>query len=184
MKTLLYAAIIAIALTLMACPYEADVEINSYEESIKADKKLIDNWVSFNEEGGRTELVITKLEKAVLQVYHKQFNSENKQEVRESYRVYGSEVGEYSLFNIERKDGKYLFAKYAWTGKNEFYMQLIDAKYMEENFKETAITTKNLRAFITENVNRKELYGDKLEFYRKNSPEYHKVRTFMLKSGF
>lgn len=184
MKTLLYSTLIFIGLTLMACPYEADVEINTYEESVKTDKKIIGDWVSFNEEGGRTELVITKLQKAVLQVYHKQYNSENKQETRESYRVYGSEVGEYTLFNIERKDGKYLFAKYAWTGKNEFYMELIDADFMETNFKETEITSKNLRAFINDNIHKKELFGEKLEFYRKNSPEYHKVRTFMQKSGF
>jgi hypothetical protein len=184
MKTLLYTTLIAISLTLMACPYEADVELNSYEESVKTDKKIIGEWVSFNEEGARTELVISKLQKAVLQVYHKQYNSSNKQEARESYRVYGTEVGEYTLFNIERKDGKYLFAKYAWTGKNEFYMELVDADYVEENFAETEVTTKILRAFITENVNKKELFGEKLEFYRKDSPEYHKVRTFMQKSGF
>jgi len=184
MKTLLYTTIIAISLILMACPYEGDVEINTYEESIKADKKLFDKWVSFSDDGSRTELSIDKLQKGVLQVYHKQYNSENKQEARESYRMYGSEVGEYNIYNIERKDGKYLFAKYAWTGKNEFYIELIDAEYMEENFTETEVTTKNLRAFITENVNKKELFGEKLEFYRKDSPEYHKVRTFMQRSGF
>ena len=184
MKTLLYTAIIAISLTLMACPYEGDVEISTYEEAIKVDKKLFDQWVSFSEDGGRTELSIDKLEKGVLQVYHKQYNSENKQEARESYRVYGSEVGEYTIFNIERKDGKYLFTKYAWTGKNEFYLQLIDADYMDENFTEEEITTKNLRAFITEHVNKKELFGEKIEFYRKDSPEHHKVRMFIQKSGF
>lgn len=181
---LLYTTIIVLGLTLMACPYEADVEINTYEESVKADKKLFGHWVSFNEEGGRTELMISKLEKSVLQVYHKQFNSSNKQDTKESYRVYGSEVGEYTIFNIERKDGKYLFAKYAWTGKDEFYIELVDGEYMDENFKETEVNTKNLRAFITEHVNKKEMFGDRLEFYRKDSPEYHKVRTFMQKSGF
>lgn len=184
MKKLLSITLLAISLILMACPYEADVELNTYEESVKSDKKLLGHWVSFNEEGGRTELMIQKLEKAVLQVYHKQFNKDNKQEVREGYRVYGSEIGEYTVFNIERKDGKYLFAKYAWTGKNEFYLELVDADYMEANFKETEVTTKNLRAFITEHVNKKELFGEKMEFYRKDSPEYHKVRTFMQKSGF
>ena len=168
----------------MACPYEADVEISTYEESTKIDKKLIDKWVSFNEEGGRIELVISKLEKNVLQVSHKQFDAKNRQETKENYRVYGAKIGEYIIFNIERKDGKYLFAKYAWTGKNEFYLELIDGEYMEENFKEDTVTTKNLNAFITENVHKTKLCGDKLEFYRKDSPEYTKVKMFMKKSGF
>ena len=169
----------------MACPYESKVEINTYEESIKTDKKLLDEWVSFHEEGGREELSIAKLERAVLQVYHKQFGKNNKLEVRESYRVYATEVGEYELFNIETKDeGRYLFAKYGWTGKNEIYIQFIDAAFMENNFTEDTVTTKNLRAFITENVNTEKMYGDKIEFYRKHSPEYEKVRIFMRKSGF
>jgi len=88
------------------------------------------------------------------------------------------------LFNIEREDGKYLFSKYDWTSKNEFYMEFIDADYMKANFKDTEVTTKNLRAFITENINKKELFGDKMKFYRKNSPEYYKVFTLMQKSRF
>ncbi|PCJ26366.1 MAG: hypothetical protein COA97_06180 [Flavobacteriales bacterium] len=168
----------------MACPYEGEVEINTYEESVKIDKKLIDEWVSFNEEGGREELSISKLARSVFQVYHKQYGKGNKLESRESYRAYASEVGNYDIFNIESKDGKYLFSKYGWTGKNEFYIQFIDADYMEKKFKVDTVTTENLRAFITENVNKEAMYGDKLEFYRKGSPEYDKVRMFMRKSGF
>ena len=55
---------------------------------------------------------------------------------------------------------------------------------MEKKFKVDTVTTENLRAFITENVNKEAMYGDKLEFYRKGSPEYDKVRMFMRKSGF
>jgi len=168
----------------MACPYEAEVEINSYEESVKVDKKLLDIWVSFNEEGGREELSLSKLERAVLQVYHKQFGKNNKLESRESYRIYASEVGDYEIFNIETKNGKYLFSKYGWTGKNEIYIQFIDAAYMEANFKEDTVSTKNLRAFITNNVNKEAMFSEKIEFYRKHSPEYEKVRLYMKKSGF
>ena len=169
----------------MACPYEGEVELSTYEESVKIDKKLIDDWVSFNEEGGREELSITKLARSVFQVYHKQYGKGNKLESRESYRVYGSEVGAYDIFSVETKDeGKYLYSKYGWTGKNEFYVQFVNADYMEANFKEDSVTTENLRAFITENVNSEKMYGDKIEFYRKGSPEYEKVRMFMRKSGF
>ena len=184
MNKLLYITIISLALVLMACPYEGDVELNTYEESVKIDKKLVDEWVSFNEEGGREELSISKLARSVYQVYHKQYSKGNKLESRESYRAYGSEVGDYDVFNIEKKDGKYLYSKYGWTGKNEFYVQFVDADYMEKNFKVDSVTTDNLRAFITENVNKEAMFSEKLEFYRKNSPEYHKVRVFMKKSGF
>ncbi len=169
----------------MACPYEGEVELNTYEESVKVDKKLIDDWVSFNEEGGREELSITKLAKSVFQVYHKQFGKGNKLESRESYRAYATEIDGYDIFNIESKDeGKYLFSKYGWTGKNEFYVQFIDSEYMAANYKADSVTTENLRAFITENVNKEEMYSEKIEFYRKHSPEYEKVRMFMRKSGF
>lgn len=184
MKTLLYTTIIAIGLILMACPYEGEVEISTYEEATKIDKKIIDKWVSFNEDGGRIELDISKLGKNVLDVSHKQFDVKNRQESKENYRVYGTEIGEHTIFNIEMKNGKYLFSEYAWTGKNELYLELIDAEFMEENFKEDNVTTKKLNEFLTKNIHKKELFGDKLEFYRKDSPEYNKVRTFMRKSGF
>ena len=184
MKLLTYTFLTLIALTLMACPYEGNVEIGSYEEAVKTDKKLLDEWVSFNEEGGKQELSISKLEKAVLQVYHKQFGPGNKFESRESYRVYSCEAGDYDIFNIEKKDGKYMYCKYGWTGKNEIYIQFVDAQFMENNFKEDTVTTKNLRAFIAENSNKEKMYGAKIEFYRKHSPEYEKVRLFMKKSGF
>ena len=185
MSKLLYITFVLIGLTLMACPYESKVELNTYEQAIKTDKKLLDQWVSFHKEGGREELSISKLEKAVLQVYHKQFGKTNKLESRESYRVYATEINEYEILTIETKDeNKYLFAKYGWTGKNEFYIQFVDANYMENNFKEDTVTTKKLRAFITEHVNKENLYTNKIEFYRKHSPEYEKVRMFMKKSGF
>ena len=185
MKRVLYTTLVAFGLVLMACPYEGEVELNTYEESVKADKKLIDDWVSFNEDGSRAELSITKLNRSVFQIYHKHFGSSNNLESRESYRAYASEVGEYDIFNIETKDeGKYMYTKYGWTGKNEFYVQFIDENYMKANFKVDSVTTENLRAFITENVNNEKMYEEKVEFYRKESPEYNKVRMFMKKSGF
>ena len=184
MKRLIHLSLVIIGLTLIGCPYEASVEICTYEEAVKSDKKLLDEWVSFNEEGGRQELSISKLEKSVLQVYHKQFGKNNKLESRESYRVYACEVGEYDIFNIEKEDGKYSFCKYGWTGKNEIYIQYINKDFMINKFKEDSITSSNLKSFITQNVNNEKMYSNKIEFYRKHSIEYEKVRMFMKKSGF
>ncbi len=184
MKKLVYTSLVVIGLVLMACPYEGKVELNNYEESLKLDKKLIDEWVSFNEEGGREELVIIKIDKAVFQVSHKQFSKGSKLDSRDVYRAYATDIGGINIFNIETKDNKYLYCKYGWTGKNEFYIQFIKQEYMEANFKEDPVSTENLRAFITEHVNKEELFDAKLEFYRKFSPEYDKVKIYMKKSGF
>ncbi|MDB4533377.1 hypothetical protein N9242_00790 [Vicingaceae bacterium] len=179
-----YITLLILGVILAGCPYEGDVEISTYEEASKVDKKLYDLWVSFNEEGGKQELLITKLEKAVLKVNHKVFNKKNQLESSEKYRVYSCTVGDYEIFNIEKEDGKYLYCKYGWTGKNEIYVQYINGKFMENNFKTDSVTTKGLREFISDNVNKEELYGEKVEFYRKGSLEYEKVRVFMKKSGF
>lgn len=184
MKKIFYTTLIIFGLILMACPYEGKVELNSYEEAVKVDKKLLGEWVSFNEDGSKDELSITKLEKAVLQVYHKQFGKNNRLESRDSYRIYASEIGSYEIFNIEKKDGKYLYAKYGWTGKNEIYIQFIKEDFLNTNFKEDSVTTENLRNFITENVNKEAMFSEKIEFYRKHSPEYNMVKAFMRKSGF
>ena len=185
MKNLLYLTLCSIGLILMACPYEGQVELNTYEESLKLDKKLIDEWVSFDEEGGREELLIEKGAKSVLFVLRRRFSKGNKFQEKNKYRVYATEVAGYDIFNIERQEeNQFLYAKYGWTGKNEFYIQFIAEEYMEKNFKVDSVTTENLRAFITENVNKEEMYDDKLEFYRKASPEYEKVKMFMRKSGF
>jgi hypothetical protein len=184
MKKLLYLSLIAISLFLMACPYEGTVELNTYEESLKIDKKLLDQWVSFHEDGRREELSIEKIAKSVYSVSHLQFGKKNNIEKKFKYRVYATEIGGYDIFNIKNTEGKFVYSKYGWTGKNEFYIQLIDGEYMENNFKVDSTTTENLRDFITENVNKEDMYVDKLEFYRKYSPEYEKVRMFMRKSGF
>ncbi|PJB15925.1 MAG: hypothetical protein CO118_01670 [Flavobacteriales bacterium CG_4_9_14_3_um_filter_32_8] len=184
MKKLLYLSLITISLLLMACPYEGTVELSSYEESLKVDKKLVGEWVSFHEKGGREELLIEKAVKSVFKVSHNQFGENNKFEQKYNYRVYSTEIGEYDIFNIESPEGKYLYCKYGWTGKNEFYIQFIDADFVDKNFKADSVTTENFKSFVTENVNKEEMYGEKLEFYRKYSPEYEKVRMFMKKSGF
>ena len=58
MNKLLYISLIAMSLILMACPYEGDVKLCTYDEALKTDKKLLDTWVAFNEEGGRDESCI------------------------------------------------------------------------------------------------------------------------------
>ena len=184
MKKLVYLSLTTISLLLMACPYEGTVELSTYEESLKVDKKLIGEWVTLLEDGGREELQIEKAVKSVFNVTHSRFGKNNKLEDKFKYRVYSTEIGEYEIFNIENKDGKYLYCKLGWTGKDEFYIQFIKKEYVENNFKVDSVTTENFKSFVTDNVNKEAMFDDKLEFYRKYSPEYEKVRMYMRKSGF
>jgi len=140
--------------------------------------------VGYHEDGSREEVLFSKAAASVFDVTHKEYEANNKLGGRFQYRVYSTEIGDYELFNIEKQDGKYLFAKFGWTGKNTFYLQAVNKDYMDKNFKVDSVTTQNLRHFISEHVNNEKLYDEKLEFYRRDSPEHEKVKTFMRKSGF
>ena len=80
MKKLLYITLIAFSLVLMACPYEGDVELCTYEEASKFEKTFIGEWVAFNEDGSRDEVLIEKGNKTVLFVSHKHYGENKKQE--------------------------------------------------------------------------------------------------------
>lgn len=166
------------------CPYQSDVELCTYEEALKTDKNLEGNWVAFHGDGSKDELFIEKIAKSVLQVSHKELDKNDRSKGVNNYRVYGTNLNGTILFNIESKEGKYLFAKYGWTGKNEFYIQTIEEEYMTKNFVLDSVTTDALKSFLFDRASNEEIYDDKVEFYRKDSPEYEKVKIFMKKSGF
>lgn len=184
MNKLTSIAILAIALTLMACPYEGPVELNNYAQSTKLDKKLLSQWVAFHGDGGREELMLEKGDKTVIKVNHRQYNAKNKITDRQKYRAYGTSIKGVALLNIEATNGNYLYGKYSWAGKNEFKVQFIDADFMEENLKLDSVTTKTLRAFIGDNINKEGMFGEELLFYKKGSPEYEKILIYRKKSGF
>ena len=184
MKKLNYVIILCISFVLLGCPYQSDVEINTYEESLKVDKNLIGNWVAFHDDGSKEELIIEKIAKSVISVLHKELDENGRYKGSNKFRAYGTELNGITIFNIETKEAKYMFLKYAWTGKNVFYMQAVAEDYVSNNFTPDSVTTDNLRSFLKSNVNNEDMYEDKVEFYRKDSPEYNKVRMYMKKSGF
>lgn len=184
MKKLIVFSILSICVIFLGCPYDGDVALCTYDEAYKVDKKLLGEWVAFNEDGGKNELSIEKGNKSVFIVSHKKFAKGNKYEATEKYRAFTTVIAGITLFTMEREDGKYNYFKYAWTGKNEFNIQFVQKDYMETNFKEDSVTTKNLTEFLKNHVNKGDLYTEKMEFYRKYSPEYEKVRMYMKKSGF
>ena len=184
MKNLHPILFICLSIVMMGCPYQSDVEINTYEESLKVDKDLIGNWVAFHDDGSKEELIIEKIAKSVLSVVHKEIDNKNRFKGSNRVRAYATDINGFTIFNIETKDAKYLFLKYAWVSKNVFYMQAVSETYVTNNFTADSVTTENLREFFSEHVNKEEMYEDKLEFYKKGSPDYEKVKMFMKRSGF
>lgn len=184
MKKFLPITIILFSIVFYGCPYQSPVEICTYEEALKNDKNLDGSWVAFHEDGSKDELMFEKIAKSVLNVTHKEFDKNDRPKGVNKYRAYAANINGEILFNIETKEGKYMFAKYGWSGKNEFFMQMISEEYMEKNFKPDTVTTEILKSFLFDKANRNEIYDDKVEFYKKDSPEYVKVKTYMKKSGF
>lgn len=184
MKKLTASGILLLSLILLACPYDGDVALCTYDEAGKADRNFLGEWVAFNEEGGRDELLIEKGNKAVMVVSHKKFEDGNKLKDKQRYRAFATEINGVTLFTLEREDGKYNYLKYEWTGKNEFNVQFIQKEYMEINLQTDSMTTESLKDFLKDHVNKNELYTAKMEYYKKYSPEYEKVRMYMKKSGF
>ena len=184
MRTLLFFTFITIGIIFSGCPYESDIAIITPAEALKLDKELKGEWVAFHEDGAKEELNFIKIDKVIYQVTHKQFAPNNKLKGNFKYQVYSADLDGAILFNIKNKDGKFMFSKYGWTGKNEFYLQGVNKKFVTTNFKTDTVNTRNLREFLSENINDGKMYEEKLEFYRKYSPEYEKVKIYLHKSGF
>lgn len=184
MRKSLYFLILLFAIVLYGCPYQSDVELCTYEDALKVDKNLEGVWVAFHEDGTRDELFFEKLAKSVLQVSHRELDKNDRPKGMNKYRAYATNLNGTILYNIETKEGKYLFSKYGWTGKNEFYLQTLNEEYMTKNFVVDSVTTENLSSFLFDKASREEPFDEKIEFYRKDSPEYVKVKMFMKKSGF
>ncbi len=184
MKKSLYFLTAFFSFVLMGCPYQSDVELSTYEESLKNDKNLEGSWIAFHDDGTKDQLFIEKIAKSVMEVSHKELDKNDRSKGTNKYRIYATNLNGQLLYNIETKEGKYLFAKYGWTGKNEFYVQTINEDYMKNNFIVDSVNTENLKSFLFDNVQKDDLYDDKVEFYRMDSPEYLKVKMYMKKSGF
>lgn len=168
----------------MACPYNGEVKLCTYDEALKTDKKLLDIWVSYKKDGGREEMLIEKGNKSVLLISRKSYEKGNKFTSLEKYRAFATEIGGQEIYTIEKDDGKYHYCKYNWSSKNEFNLQFVDEAFMENNFKTDTVTTINTVDFLSKNLNNENLFSQKMGFYRKYSPEYQKVKIFMQKSGF
>ena len=153
MRKSLYILIVLLAIVFYGCPYQSPIELSTYEESLKVDKNLEGSWVAFHDDGSKDELLFEKIARSVMQVSHKELDKNDRSKGINKYRIYATNINGQILYNIENKNGKYMFAKYAWTGKNVFNTQLISEEYMSENFKVDSVTAENLKSFLFEKAN-------------------------------
>src|SRR3989338_7561155 len=148
MKKQPFLILFVLSILLFGCPYQSDVELCTYEEALKTDKNLEGSWVAFHSDGSKDELLIEKISKSVLQVSHKELDKNDRSKGTNKYRAYAINLNGTVLFNIET------------------------------NFVVDSVTTDNLKSFLFDKANREEIYDDAVEFYRKDSPEYLKVKMF------
>ncbi|MBW6481426.1 MAG: hypothetical protein K0B10_00045 [Vicingaceae bacterium] len=171
-------------LLLMACPYQTKIALTDYENAIKYDKNMVGEWVAFHEDGNRDELIISKLNNKVVQVNIKSYDKTNRVKDASDFRVFGAAIGEDVIYNLESKDGFFMFAKLNWDSKNEFSVRFIENDFAEQKITSDSLTVNELTSFIKEHQANENFFEVPLDFYRKYSPEYEKIRIYMKKSGF
>lgn len=184
MQKLLYPFLILLAITLTACPYDAEVALTTYDEATKTNKNLYGEWIHYNKETGESEeLKITKANKNVYNVQHDSYNAKGKKTDDNYFRAFGKEIGEVDLLSLEGKDGSYIYVKYVVTSKNTFDVYFVNEEFVENNFSEE-VTQESLVAFFTKNINEEGFFDEKIEFLRIGSSEHQLLKMWLKKSGF
>jgi len=184
MRFLTLFVLFLIGIIFTACPYESDIAITTSKSALKIEPSFKGEWVAYHEDGAKEELQIIKVDKTTYGVLHKHFAPKNKLKANYKYTVHFTSINQTKILNIKNKAGKFLFSKYNWEGKNIFTLESINADFMNTNFKADTVSTVSLRNFLSENISNEKLYDEGLEFYRKYSPEYEKVRMYLNRSGF
>ncbi|KJS05846.1 MAG: hypothetical protein VR77_07280 [Flavobacteriales bacterium BRH_c54] len=179
-----YVLAVLFAFVIVGCPYQSEVALTDYENAEKFEKNLLGEWVAFHENGERDELTISKLNTKVMDVRSKKFDASGRVKEASNYRVFGTEIKETLIYNIENKDIGFMFGKVSWESKNVFNLQYVDEKLATEKLTSDSITQKELTNFFTENITEEKMFNNPLEFYRKNSPEHEKIKVYLKKSGF
>lgn len=168
----------------LACPYQAEIALTNYENAIKYDKNMLGEWVAFHENGNKDELIISKLNNKVMQVSLKSYDKTNRVKDASDFRAFGAALGDEIFYNLESKDGFFVFAKLNWESKNEFTVQFIENEFAKQKITSDSLTVSELASFIKEHQSNEKFFEAPLDFYRKYSPEYEKIRIYMKKSGF
>ena len=167
----------ALLLALTGCPYDSRVGLNTYEESMKLDKKFYGDYTYFKEDGSRDMIQITKGMKHVYNIRQHTVD-ENGQKMEYYYhRGFITEIKRVQIVNIEKKDGMYNFYKFEWKSEDELVLYAVGEEYVKAQYEKAGQDeTKTLRAFIEAHLD-KGLFEEGMVFARDGSGAYEKIKN-------
>ena len=160
MKTRIYISILFLfSFMLMGCPYESEVPID--QPQVKVDKNLIGKWVVQNDDNKQPDyLEITKADEMKYQI--DLYSWENDHYNMERYYSFISILGDQNFMNVQSEgETKYGLYKYLLESKSLTVIEVTD------NIDEKFENSKELKAFIKENMNLSFLYNKDETIYLK-----------------
>jgi len=174
MRAILLSLSIGLLLILLtACPYDSGIGLNTYDESLKLDKKFYGDWTCFNEGGSREEIQIEKGMKKVYNIRHNSYDNVNKKGEYNYYRGFMTIIKNVEILNLEKKDGNFNFYKYELRSPDELNVYAIGEEYVKTNYeKAEKPDVKSLRSFIESHMSEAGLFEDPMHFFKNGSEAY------------
>ena len=184
MKNSISLLLILIAILFSACPYEGEVELNTYEESPKYDKELFGEWGGWHDEGYE-DLDINKGENkgnnTVLHVHHTSYDEVGDKMETNYHRAYATEISGKTIYNIEKKNGKWWYCTFEKVSEEEFILSFISDEYMEGKLEGEEVTSAFMRNYIEEHLDEEGFLDESIHFYNKESDLFKKKKKEMEK---
>ncbi len=164
-------------LLLTACPYDSQIGLNTYEESLKLDKAFFGEWTCFNEDGSKEEIQIEKGMKQVYNIRHNSYDVVNKKSEYNYYRGFMTIIKGMEILNLEKKDGNFNFYKYELKGPDELHLFAIGEDFVKNNYdKAETPDLKSLRAFIELHLAETGLFEEPMRFVKNGSKTFNKYK--------
>lgn len=154
---------------LWGCPYNSKVTLTE-RDTATFDKRFKGDWDAFNDDGTRIHLLVQKAEKnfwAVTRHMYEEDGSEDKT----IYRAHNTP--ELGIMNVHKEDSTYNFYRYGIVSKEEFWLDPIGEEFMESNYpNHKAPVQDELYKFVQKNLDNKDMYEDRLTFYKEGSKSH------------
>jgi len=177
MKNILYLGLLAGLLILFTgCPYDAKVGLNTYEESMKLNKKFYGDYTYFKEDGTKDLIQITKGMKQVYNIRQHTIDEHGHKMEYYYHRAFVTEIKGVQVVNVEKKDGTFNFYKYEWKSDDELVLYAVGEEYVTANYEKAGKDdTETLRTFIETHIE-KGLFEEGMVFARDGSAAYKKLK--------
>ncbi|MBN4072129.1 hypothetical protein JYT14_00205 [Flavobacteriales bacterium AH-315-E23] len=177
MKNLLSLIVLAtLFVSLIGCPYDSKVGLNTYEESQKLNKKFYGEYTNFKDDGTKDLIQITKGMKQVYNIRHHTIDEKGQKMEYYYHRGFITEISGVKIVNVEKKDGMYNFYKFEWKSDDELVLYPVGEEYVKANYtKAGADDTETLRTFIEAHLD-KGLFEEGMVFARDGSEAYKALK--------